>query len=502
MASRSSNYDAGYDPKLGYNPNAFDNRPIPLKAIGSVVRGIGSGIGIVSEAIHHQIDKKHERSQASSSNTPKQTTDSAPGEAVPNQQQQHDDYDDDDEDDPLDTNDADWALDEALSSSDEETQATFTNADDGAIAPQSTHLPHPVILPQRRPGTKTRGFVRAYAPVLSTHVAPPMPPDDFAGFLGALHDAAQASPVFDVVLLASAVGGLYPGVVAMAVSTAVQIVAKVGQEVQERWQVNRFLEKANREVWAPRGLFAMIVAYRPDLEGQVGSEVVDMSATGVVKYGGSSGLTAEGDGGKGRLGEMREKMKRLRVASGRSRGETEMPIECAQLIFPEVDKAAEKAVVEEEKKGGEVTMAGVVDTFKGKTKDAGNWVNDYLDRRAAMEFAYKHPNAALASLAPPPKPFKSKFADPNAAVNKHLITMITGGRIKAEPLGARRRWERAQRRGQRETVISKLVKPAKRILQEDVLYLMIVNMPSEGELAEARRKIAETKQAKSKKSED
>lgn len=119
-----------------------------------------------------------------------------------------------------------------------------------------------------------------------------------------------------------------------------------------------------------------------------------------------------------------------------------------------------------------------------------------------FEQAYKHPNAALASLAPPPKPFKSKFADPNAAVNKHLITMITGGRIKAEPLGARRRWERAQRRGQRETVISKLVKPAKRILQEDVLYLMIVNMPSEGELAEARRKIAETKQAKSKKSED
>lgn len=52
-----------------------------------------------------------------------------------------------------------------------------------------------------------------------------------------------------------------------------------------------------------------------------------------------------------------------------------------------------------------------------------------------MAQAYKHPNSTLTDLAPPAEPFKSRFSDPNAAVNKHLITMITGGRIKAEPLG-------------------------------------------------------------------
>ena len=33
----------------------------------------------------------------------------------------------------------------------------------------------------------------------------------------------------------------------------------------------------------------------------------------------------------------------------------------------------------------------------------------------------------------------------------------------------------------------------KRVMQEDVLYLMIVNMPSEAELAEAREAIAAAK---------
>lgn len=113
-----------------------------------------------------------------------------------------------------------------------------------------------------------------------------------------------------------------------------------------------------------------------------------------------------------------------------------------------------------------------------------------------MAQAYKHPNSTLTALAPPAEPFKSRFSDPNAAVNKHLITMITGGRIKAEPLGARRRWEKAQRKRREQIAQGKLIKPAKRFLQEDVLYLMIVNMPTEEELAEARKKIAEAKKEK------
>jgi hypothetical protein len=36
--------------------------------------------------------------------------------------------------------------------------------------------------------------------------------------------------------------------------------------------------------------------------------------------------------------------------------------------------------------------------------------------------------------------------------------------------------------------------PIKRVLQEDVLYLMVVNMPSEAELATAREELAKEKQ--------
>ncbi|KAL1634384.1 hypothetical protein SLS56_002394 [Neofusicoccum ribis] len=82
----------------------------------------------------------------------------------------------------------------------------------------------------------------------------------------------------------------------------------------------------------------------------------------------------------------------------------------------------------------------------------------------------------------------SRYSGPN----------VTGGRVKAEPLGARRRWERAQGKQREQLARDELVKPAKRFLQEDVLYLMIVNMPSEEELAEARRNIAESKKGKSK----
>jgi hypothetical protein len=53
-------------------------------------------------------------------------------------------------------------------------------------------------------------------------------------------------------------------------------------------------------------------------------------------------------------------------------------------------------------------------------------------------------------------------------------------------LGARRRWERAQRKAAESRMQSLKVSPFKRLLSEDVLYLMIVNMPTDAELAKAK----------------
>ena len=60
------------------------------------------------------------------------------------------------------------------------------------LHPAPTHgmgrLPCPVIIPQRRPRTKSRGFVRAYAPVLADCG---IDQDTFLDFLKTLHKASQ-----------------------------------------------------------------------------------------------------------------------------------------------------------------------------------------------------------------------------------------------------------------------------------------------------------------------
>ena len=49
-------------------------------------------------------------------------------------------------------------------------------------------LKYPVIIPQRRPGSKIRGFVRAYAPVLADH---DIDQETFLGFLKLFHTSSQ-----------------------------------------------------------------------------------------------------------------------------------------------------------------------------------------------------------------------------------------------------------------------------------------------------------------------
>lgn len=63
--------------------------------------------------------------------------------------------------------------------------------------PAPTHatgrLPCPVIIPQRRPRTKSRGFVRAYAPVLADCG---IDQDTFLEFLKTFHKASQVNKPF------------------------------------------------------------------------------------------------------------------------------------------------------------------------------------------------------------------------------------------------------------------------------------------------------------------
>jgi hypothetical protein len=265
---------------------------IPLSVMGRLVKLIGSGIGLASEAIAAHKAEKAERaanpnagegSSSSQSSRPHASRDTArsyypeddpppqyaevtdqeadqliaKGKAVPVDskdelrlaQKLHNLHDDDDDDETSEEGDEEqWDLDDAI-------EAETPSAEDGP-APRSTEqiidgfmrnhppptyteresivrgqLPCPVIIPQRRPRDKKRGFVRAYAPVLADCG---IDQATFLEFLKSFHQSSREDPWLNVVNLAAAGAGFAPSAIAMGVSIAVQFAVGVAMEVQRR----------------------------------------------------------------------------------------------------------------------------------------------------------------------------------------------------------------------------------------------------------------------------
>ncbi|KAF9639708.1 hypothetical protein BFW01_g11514 [Lasiodiplodia theobromae] len=274
--------------------------------------------------------------------------------------------------------------------------------------PQQPCLPCPVILPQRRPREKTRGFVRAYAPALEA--AAGIDQASFLQFLKAFHTASQASPVFNVVLLASAVVGLVPSVAVMATTTAINAVVIPAQIAQQRYRANSFLDEANERLFKPRGLYAVIVAFKGEEDSMTGKPVearqLDINAV-FEKYG-----TGESSGSKWKDGA-----RKLRLSSGKTYGEEGLPV-AADLVFPGL----------EEEEDGEGQQAK---GMKGKKK----WLDDYNDRRAQAKFLAENPDSSLIKQKPE---FASSWADPNhPAYQGSLVTLVSGGKISTPQRGAR-----------------------------------------------------------------
>ena len=114
-----------------------------------------------------------------------------------------------------------------------------------------------------------------------------------------------------------------------------------------------------------------------------------------------------------------------------------------------------------------------------------------MQRGSHWRQKHNNPNSALAGPETPQS--RSRYADPNHAANSgSLISLVTGGAVNPLEHKQRRRQERRERLSNR---IGRPLpergqgSPIKRALQEDVLYLMIVNMPSDAELAAARARL-------------
>jgi len=179
---------------------------------------------------------------------------------------------------------------------------------------------------------------------------------------------------------------------------------------------------------------------------------------------------------------VKQTMKNLRKSSGKTYGEMEMP-EAAPLIFPALDALADSTTAEGVQK-------------KTKLKNSQKFVADYFDRRAQAKYAAENPESSLATAQE--TKFASRYSDPNHPANSgSIIDLLTGGALNVKALKqgmvGNRRIHRVlrgqdinprtgQRRGRNEGLV-------KRMLKKDVLYMMIVNLPSEVELAAGRASV-------------
>ena len=101
------------------------------------------------------------------------------------------------------------------------------------VAPSCAQIACPVVVPQRRPGNKERGFMKAYAPILSQC---DISQEHFHDFISALNKAIQASKWIAAVQIAAFGASFVPNQISMGATAAVQIVSAVAAKAQIRWK--------------------------------------------------------------------------------------------------------------------------------------------------------------------------------------------------------------------------------------------------------------------------
>lgn len=67
-----------------------------------------------------------------------------------------------------------------------------------------------------------------------------------------------------------------------------------------------------------------------------------------------------------------------------------------------------------------------------------------------------------------------------------------------EPLGGKRRWEKAKRNENEKILKGLKTTPKKRMMLENILYLMVVNMSSQEEIERAKGELKEKEEGKGK----
>lgn len=283
-------------------------------------------------------------------------------------------------------------------------------------------------------------------------------------------------------------------------------------EVQERYKANAFLDQMNKELFMPRGLYAMAMIYKPDnstdawSSPSVGIETINMetakqiSKVGLPQH--TSSTSSSTNLSQTTSSSSTNIRRAIRNADGKTRGEEMMPLEVAPLLYPDLDMEVERPdTVRDE-------------SFKQRLVRNKKFVEQYFDRRAAAEYNGNNPTTVLASTTTT-TPFRSRFADPNHPVNNgSIIALVSGGKlghVAPGSVGWRETGEDGKLKPVNKADETKLndiknvrgpiglvgygiglgLTGVQKVLSSNVMYLTVVNMPSEEELAEARKVLKE-----------
>lgn len=424
--------------------------------VSGLVKGVAAGIGLASESYHNHQEKKKAQAAAATAGESSRAIGNDERQPQTHGSHQSDEYGSSDSDEPdgpvkvdpetsRNLEEAAWNLDAAQSQLEPPPDYATVMAQDidgHAMAEgfvrnhmlppnqqiQYNKLPMPVILPQRRPGERARGFIHAYAPLLQ-NVG--IDQTTFIDLIKELNLATAPSPWINAINLAAVAVQHVPEPITIAVSIAAQVTTQVSLQAHSRSKTNAFLNKVNAEFFRPLGLIAIILTWKPSKPGEVVTQVTfDAAIDHAAQNASGSGSGSGGSSG------IRNKMQA-------SHGITdfEWP-ESAPLVFPTLDKLSStpegrQAVEDAEKKQ------------PNSMKRSMLFAMDYMDKRAQAQWAKDHPESQLAQLGVKPE-FHSRYADPNhPASSGSLVALLTGGAIGGG-ISERKQAKRARRDARRD----------------------------------------------------
>lgn len=206
----------------------------------------------------------------------------------------------------------------------------------------------------------------------------------------------------------------------------------------------------NNEFFKPRGLYCLIMTYNP--ESNATHATVDITHSVNSSIPASSSV-------------IQRTLNSMHLSSGNTHSALEIP-EAAPLIFPP-------------------PLDGGI-RIPNPLKSSQKFVANYFDKRAQVKYASENPPKPLAVMAPEKLPYGEANRPANSGISfscvpQTIFNPTQGGESSDAtgingPIGSVGRPEMADRR----------CRKGSRLFMQHVLYLMVVNLPTEAELAAVR----------------